>query len=229
MDIEGNQLHTVVEVPEHRGMGICWLPDGQILSVVVPYASMEKAAHFLMKIPAFGGKVEPVPLKGLPAGDGPFIGNLALSPDGKTLCFSWSDVYAQPLDLGLAPLDGSADVRLLMKNGDGPAWSPDGKRIACSSLQSKQHGIFAVGAEGGEAQLLTTREDEFSGCGSPAWSPQGDKLVFIRARSGYGDRGAIETDMKICLWDLKAGKQTDLTDKPRLYYMSPCWVKGTPK
>ncbi len=60
-----------------------------------------------------------------------------------------------------------------------PTWSPDGKRLAFSLFGS----IWMVDAEGGEAEQLTTAAGYHA---HPAWSPKGDRIVFISGPAPAG-------------------------------------------
>ena len=67
--------------------------------------------------------------------------------------------------------DGTGEVRLSNKGGTGPAWSPDGTRIALESGSD----LYLVNADGSEIQRLTTGG---GGVRDPAWSPDGRWIVF---------------------------------------------------
>ena len=71
-----------------------------------------------------------------------------------------------------------------------PVWSPDGRRIAFSSLRDEPpntHGnseIYIMDANGGNVIRLTNqpRVD-----GTPNWSPDGKQITFASNRHGLGD------------------------------------------
>ena len=84
--------------------------------------------------------------------------------------------------------DGS-DQRRLTRHGamdEEPAWSPDGKKIAFSSLRDGRSAIFVMNADGtGERRLTNPAEPR--GANEPTWSPDGKRIAF----HGQGDRSDI--------------------------------------
>src|SRR5437764_15206991 len=67
--------------------------------------------------------------------------------------------------------DGSAERLLLAREGDGPAWSPDGTEVAFSRITRHLSTITVVRADGSIARRLT-----FAGnrdIANPRWSPDG--------------------------------------------------------
>src|SRR6185369_6081327 len=74
--------------------------------------------------------------------------------------------------------DGS-DVHQLASGGAGedlsPVLSPDGSRVAFSSNRSGHYGLYVVNAD--NTGLVPVLVDGYENV-SPAWSPDGTKLVF---------------------------------------------------
>ena len=99
-----------------------------------------------------------------------------LSPDGKTICFTYLG------DLWTVPASGGTASRLTIHEGldEMPRWSPDGKFIAFSSLRSGNVDIYLIPAEGGAARQVTYNSASDILCD---WAPDGTKLLFyLRSR-----------------------------------------------
>jgi Tol biopolymer transport system component len=72
--------------------------------------------------------------------------------------------------------DGTGTHRIV-RNGAGPAWSSDGRRLA----YSRAGHIYVCDASGGHARRVTGRRPVEAG--QPAWAPDGKRIVF--ASRGY--------------------------------------------
>ena len=112
----------------------------------------------------------------------------AFSPDGKTLLFvsnraGLAGIYRMPFRPG--DPSAEAEVRLLAGEPEQdfrPTFSPDGTKIAFSSLRGaspEQPGtqIHVMKANGSEPKALTSGDGWF---GSPVWSSDGTALYFQR-------------------------------------------------
>jgi Tol biopolymer transport system component len=84
-------------------------------------------------------------------------------------------------DNALWRLDEGVEQRLPNGEGGGwPAWSPDGSRIAFSSV--RRDGIWVMNADGTSPRRVTTSPSLDL---EPTWSPDGRRLAFSRNVPGY--------------------------------------------
>ena len=67
------------------------------------------------------------------------------------------------------------------RNGEEPARSPDGTRVALTSRRDGNTEIYVMDADGGDPVNLTRHEAWDS---SPAWSPDGRRIAFESKRAG---------------------------------------------
>jgi Tol biopolymer transport system component len=132
---------------------------------------------------------------------------LDLSPDGESLVFAATT--DDGWDIYTVGVDGSGFTRLTDFYGwDGlPSWSPDGERIAWSSMETDdgRPDIFLMDLDGANRERLTDLEDWARW---PVWRPDGGAILFGYGQSSYGDPAVIE----LVLADVATGALTQLTD-----------------
>jgi len=128
-------------------------------------------------------------------------GEPAWSPDGTHIAFTSSRDDPDPagcypncrLEIYAMDADGSNVTRL---TGDpavdwGPAWSPDGRRIAFTSERDGNTDIYVMDADGSNVIPLTNAP---SWDGGPAWSPDGRRIAFASDRDSNYEIYVMDTD-----------------------------------
>lgn len=144
-----------------------------------------------------------------PAAQGPALPTVdlprrAVSPTGSQLWVMEADGTHQ----------GPVSDRLDQGFPEGPAWAPDGSRIAFHvtgefTSQGVQRNIFVVNPDGTGLRQLTT-----DGTSSePSWSPDGSQLVFASTAAGSSD---------LHVMDIDGGRRTRITTGPESE-SAPAW------
>ena len=115
--------------------------------------------------------------------------SIDVSPDGQSLAFysagAQQDVY-------VSRADGSNQRRLTNDpaRDRGPAWSPDGKRIAFFSDRSGSYEIWTINTDGTALTLLTNSPG--ANRSTPIWAPDGSRLLYIQRRGPSWDTYIID-------------------------------------
>lgn len=86
-----------------------------------------------------------------------------------------------------------------------PDWSPDKRRVVFHGRRGELEGLFVIPCAGGEATPLPNT----TGGGSPAWSPTGDHIAFVR-------------NARIYILDLTTDSVRDVPGVPDATYY-PAW------
>jgi serine/threonine protein kinase len=120
----------------------------------------------------------------------------AWSPDGSQIVFIspcrvrsefYDAAYYRDSSLYLINSDGT-DLRPLTNipgSDFEPAWSPDGTRIAFTSLRDGRREIYVLTVESRAVVRLTTSSGGgLEGSSQPAWSPSGDRIAYTVKRFG---------------------------------------------
>lgn len=123
--------------------------------------------------------------------DPELVGFACWSPDGRWLAAERR--RGENDHLVVVPA-GGGEPRLLT-SGTGKhwahSWSPDGTRIAIAALLDGRWNLYWVAQDGSDRRQLTRFDalDEY--VRYPAWSPRGDRIVFVRAQT-TGDLWMVE-------------------------------------
>ena len=170
-----------------------WSPDGEWIAFV-----SERNGGGLFKVPALGG----IPKRVVSLSFAPslsYIGAIppvCWSPDGTNLAFAVAgSLYTIP-DSGGTPVSVTLPPTGLIVGYSEPAWSPDGKRIACTGLVAvgvSTSQIWSVQRDGSDAFSVTEGKNFDH---NPVWSPDGRKLFFISDRGGSHDVWWIPVDAR---------------------------------
>ena len=119
------------------------------------------------------------------------------SPDGRWIAYTSDKSGAPEIWLWSAEEgDGmrvTADVQLtgLAARANGLAWSPDSRWIAFSGDRFGNMDIWTVSVPEGKVRRLT---DDPLYEGYPSWTPDGDRLLYVRMDDRWVDHDVIEID-----------------------------------
>jgi Tol biopolymer transport system component/DNA-binding winged helix-turn-helix (wHTH) protein len=100
------------------------------------------------------------------------------SPDGKLIAFEMK--RGQATHVAIVPSEGGEPVQLTFDRGHSwtGSWSPDGDRIAFAGLRNGYWNIWWVSRETKKQKQMTGYLKPNAFVRSPAWSPQGDRIVY---------------------------------------------------
>lgn len=138
--------------------------------------------------------------------------NADVSPDGKKIAFNNTNNNKKS-DIFIADING-ANIKKIAYNKNkswsdwGPVWSPDGRKVAFTSMRSRKSDIYIMNADGSNQQRITN--DKYIN-DYPAWSPDGTKIVYSSYRHGKSWAGA-----ELIIIDIDSKKQWQLTKTVQL-------------
>jgi serine/threonine protein kinase/Tol biopolymer transport system component len=215
----GSDLQLVVP-SEVFHVGLTFSPEGDYLCYVTLPARrgpvyLTDMAGTLYRVPVLGG----VSRRLLTGVDSP----ITFSPDGDRFAFVRVDRGSGESALVVANADGSGEHTLAIRRppdvyvtdirltngwaGSGPAWSPDGKVIACGVGRFARQQVVEVSTSDGSEKPIGSQSWQF--VGRLAWLPDGSGLVMT----------ATEQSLSSQLWRLSypAGEARRITNDLNSY------------
>lgn len=187
--------------------GLTFSPDGNYLY----YVKRDEAAtiNTVYQVPSLGGAPRTV----IVDVDSP----ISFSPDGKQFVFVRDATKAKTTNLIIANADGSnpKDLKVVKApayfSDEGPAWSPDGQRIAVAETPDGSFIHFAIEAvdvRSGDATVFGSRQWNYPR--QIAWLPDGSAVVF----PGQSDQNA---NAQIWLLSYPGGEARRITNDLNFY------------
>ena len=209
MDADGGNQQNLTNHPD-RDLAPAWSPDGTRIAFMSNRDGHIRKGGVLLTFEIYvmdadGGN--PQNLTNDPNSDL----SPAWSPDGKRIVFSSNREVN--FEIYVMDADGGNPQKLTNNPGTDhhPSWSPDGKRIAFSSYRGGHFiadseltsEIYVMDADGANPHRLTENRKNDD---SPAWSPDGTRIVFS------SDRKGDFTNYQIYVMDADGGNLQRLTE-----------------
>jgi hypothetical protein len=164
--------------------GLAYDPTGERIVFMRVVANAESSGFPQLFVAPADAPEEAEQITSLDAG---VTANPSWSPDGGRIVFSSGTGQPQDEEIWIIDADGS-NARQLTDNEArdfDPQFSPDGEQIVFSSeLDSPGFSeIYVMDADGGGVTQLTEVPNSYS----PAWSPDGTRIVYVSDQQGDGD------------------------------------------
>lgn len=140
LELATGRLDKVFNEEGKLPLPACWSRDGEEIYVTVREAESRNSSIWAVSVNGEDRR------RITPEAEGTYR-YADLSPDGSLLAVVWCKGRA--CDLWVMPAGGGPRVQLTMhpEYDDGPAWSPDGRRIAFVSTRSGSFDIWTVGVD----------------------------------------------------------------------------------
>jgi Tol biopolymer transport system component len=165
MTSDGGEVHNLGR-PEWGDKRASWSPDGARIAYDSWHAGVEEFDIWVMDADGSNRRrVTTSPQREvLPV----------WSPRGDWIAYTRNRERSVAEDIWLIRPDGTG-AHLLVRNGAGGAWSPDGARFVCS----RGTDLYTVGGDGRRLRRLT-RARGYDAASAGSWSPDGKKILFTR-------------------------------------------------
>lgn len=193
----------------HYG-GLAYSPDGDY----VYYLLEEESTRTLFRVPAFGGSPRELATN--------VETSVTFSPDGRQIAFLRK--RGETASLVVAREDGAEEyevaadtsrngLRIIGDLNNGPAWSPDGKIIACPTVAEGEPfhmDIAAVQVGDGTVRLINSQPWHL--VGQLAWLPDGSGLIMNAEQSP-----PPSSSLQVWLLPYPSGEARRLTNDSNFY------------
>ncbi|MEW6717561.1 MAG: DUF5050 domain-containing protein [Chloroflexota bacterium] len=186
IDADGTNLTQITNFSSNNAD---WSPDGRHIVFQSDHQNEPKDTPDIYMIDANGENLTEIH-------DDPAVLDFSprWSPDGNQIMYISGKTGNY--EIFLMNADGSNPTQLTTSTSPiiGAAWSPNGKRIVYTFLQSANNtDLYTIDADGSNDSIVQLTRGAVYEDG-PAWSSDGEKIVFFSDRSGNLDLWIINAD-----------------------------------
>jgi TolB protein len=110
-------------------------------------------------------------------------------------------------------VDGSASPRILAVGlaADSPSWRPNGRELVFRGLKDGRYGLYVVRSDGTDLRPITQTMPNDTDLMSPALSPDGTRLAYVRWETDHGVIHVVDVDSGVDGIPPFDGRPGDLT------------------
>jgi len=174
-DVATSNEWEIVPPTQDNYYGLTFSPDGIFLYYTVKQPNNSIAALYRVDLP------QGAPAKLIVDVDGP----VSFSPDGRQIVFVRGSTTGERA-LIVANADGTSEHKLASRTGfgafsfGGPAWSPEGKTVACGASFTDDTGRFmtVVGVNVADGSVSVLTKQKWRLIGRVWWVNNGEGIVF---------------------------------------------------